>query len=448
MVWFHINGRLQEYAASQSRMESVIGISNAPPMSISANGNKAGTGILWATGSVEGDANRRTVPGVLRAFDATDVSKELWNSRQNAGQDGIGDFAKFCPPTVANGKVYVATFSGQLQVFGLLPGVCGFALSQTNQFMTAGNEGSLDINTEAECSWLATSNDDWITITSGADGIGSGTVNFSVAPNPTGNPRIGKIKIAGLDFTITQAGAATVVSAASLTSAQLAGESIATVYGSVLATGTDSASSRLPTSLAGTSVKITDRSGAERLAQLFFVSPTQVNFLAPRGLPLGNALISVTGSDGSVSTATTQIARVAPGIFSANATGQGVAAAVALRVKADNTQTYEPVFQFDAARNQFVARPIDLGPDLGAASDQVFLILFGTGIRHRRGLETVKSKVGGIDAPVTFAGAQGALVGLDQVNLLLPRSLAGRGEVNVALMVENQPGNAVKISVK
>lgn len=444
-----INGRLQEYAASQSRMESVVGISNAPPMSISANGNKAGTGILWATGSVEGDANRRTVPGALRAFDATDVSKELWNSQQNAGQDELGNFAKFCPPTVANGKVYVATFSGELQVFGLLSGVCGFSLAQTGQSLTAGNgDGSVEVITEAECGWLAISNDDWITITSAADGSGSGIVNFSVAPNPTGNPRVGKINLAGLDFTITQAGAATVVSAASLASRQLAGESIATVYGSVLATGTDSASSRLPTSLAGTSVMITDSSGAERLAQLFFVSPSQVNFLLPRGTALGDALISVTSSDGSVSTAPAQIARVAPGIFSANATGQGVAAAVALRVKADNTQTYEPVAQFDAAQNQFVARPIDLGPDLGAASDQVFLILFGTGIRHRSGLEAVKSRIGEVDAPVTFAGAQSSLIGLDQVNLLLPRSLIGRGEVNVALLADGQPANTVIVSVK
>jgi len=443
-----INGRLQEYAASQSRMESVIGISNAPPMSISANGNKAGTGVLWATGSVEGDANRRTVPGILRAFDATDVSKELWNSQQNAEQDGIGNFAKFCPPTVANGKVYVATFSGQLQVFGLHPDICGFSLSQTVRSLTAGNySGSVDVITEAACNWLATSNDDWITITSAADGNGSETVYFSVASNPTSRPRIGAINIAGLDFTIHQAGAATVISAASLASAQLAGESIATVYGSVLAAGTGSASSRLPTSLAGTSVKITDSSGAERLAQLFFVSPTQVNFLLPRSLSLGDALISVTSSDGSISTATTQIARVAPGIFSANATGQGVAAAVALRVKADNTQTYEPVFQFDAARNQFIPRPINLGPDLGAASDQVFLILFGTGFRHRSSLEAVKSKVGEIDAPVTFAGAQGAVIGLDQTNLLLPRSLIGRGEVNVTLMVDGKSANIVKMSI-
>lgn len=62
-------------------------------------------------------------PGVLRAFDATDVSKELWNSLQDATRDDLGNFAKFSPPTVVNGKVYLPTFSNQLVIYGLLPGV-------------------------------------------------------------------------------------------------------------------------------------------------------------------------------------------------------------------------------------------------------------------------------------------------------------------------------------
>ena len=89
-------------------------------LSISANGNKAGTGVLWATTPVDDDANYRAVAGVLRAYDAADVSKELWNSLQNPARDDFGKFAKFCPPTVVNGKVYLATFSNKLVVYGLL----------------------------------------------------------------------------------------------------------------------------------------------------------------------------------------------------------------------------------------------------------------------------------------------------------------------------------------
>jgi len=81
-------------------------------MAISANGNKRGTGILWiTTGSGSG--------ATLRAFDATDVSNEIWNSDQSGGPDALGSFAKFATPTIAAGRVYVPTFSGQIVVYGL-----------------------------------------------------------------------------------------------------------------------------------------------------------------------------------------------------------------------------------------------------------------------------------------------------------------------------------------
>ena len=87
-------------------------------LSISANGDH--DAILWATTPTNNDANARTSPGILRAYDANDLSKELWNSYQNVAQDDFGNYAKFTPVTVANGKVYVPTFSGHLSVYGLL----------------------------------------------------------------------------------------------------------------------------------------------------------------------------------------------------------------------------------------------------------------------------------------------------------------------------------------
>ncbi|MGH6628711.1 MAG: hypothetical protein ACREB3_03150, partial [Burkholderiales bacterium] len=116
---------------------------------------------------------------------------------------------------------------------------------------------------------------------------------------------------------------------------------------------------------------------------------------------------------------------MAPGLFAANADGQGVPAGVALRVRADHSRTIETLARFDAAQNRFVAAPLALGPD----TDQVFLVLFGTGIRFRSNLAAVTAKIGGTDAQVPFAGAQGELVGTDQINLRLPRSLIGRGDV-------------------
>jgi alpha-glucosidase len=77
---------------------------------VSSDGGRIGSGIVWAALPKAQDANRRNVPGVLRAFDASDVSKEIWNSEMNP-LDQLGNFAKFCPPVVANGKVYLATFA-------------------------------------------------------------------------------------------------------------------------------------------------------------------------------------------------------------------------------------------------------------------------------------------------------------------------------------------------
>ncbi len=90
-------------------------------LSLSSNGSQAGTGILWASHPINGNANQATVPGELQAFDATDVTHELWNSNWSAKRDSIGSFAKFVCPTIANGKVYMATFSNALNVYGLNP---------------------------------------------------------------------------------------------------------------------------------------------------------------------------------------------------------------------------------------------------------------------------------------------------------------------------------------
>jgi uncharacterized protein (TIGR03437 family) len=158
----------------------------------------------------------------------------------------------------------------------------------------------------------------------------------------------------------------------------------------------------------------------------------------------GAATVTITSGDGRISLGNAQIATVGPGLFAANADGRGVAAANVLRVRADNSQIYEPsAAVFDAAQNRFVARAIDLGPE----GDRVFLIFFGSGLRFRSALSTVTVKIGGVDAAVSFAGAQGDFAGLDQVNTLLPRSLAGRGEVEVVLTVDGRVANTVMVRI-
>jgi hypothetical protein len=92
-------------------------------LAVSSDGVSAGTGILWTVRS------KRTTPGlasqagegVLQAFEATNIQHELWSSDAKAG-DSVGAIAKFAPPTVANGRVYVGTAANQLVVYGLLSG--------------------------------------------------------------------------------------------------------------------------------------------------------------------------------------------------------------------------------------------------------------------------------------------------------------------------------------
>ncbi|MGH9833549.1 MAG: SBBP repeat-containing protein [Blastocatellia bacterium] len=234
------------------------------------------------------------------------------------------------------------------------------------------------------------------------------------------------------------------VSAASFNGASLAPEQIVAAFGLGLANGTEIATTvPLPTSLLGASVKVKDKMGVERSAPLFFVSPNQINFQIPPGTATGKTTITIANQPNANLSATVWVENTAPGLFAANANGQGVAAAVALRVRQDGSFAFEPVAQPDG-QGRFIAVPIDLG----AETDQVFLILFGTGIRNRSAIEKVIVQVGGVAAPVLFAGAQGSFVGQDQVNVRLPRTLAGRGEAAVTMTVDGQIANSVSVNIR
>jgi hypothetical protein len=123
-VWSE-NDQLREFPLSGGLLATnPIVSSEAGPngcgadLSVSSNGTVNGTGILWAWYALSGDAGYQVSPGVLRAFDANDVTKELWNSTQASG-DSPGSFSKFCSPTIANGYVYLPTFSNHVVVYGL-----------------------------------------------------------------------------------------------------------------------------------------------------------------------------------------------------------------------------------------------------------------------------------------------------------------------------------------
>jgi uncharacterized protein (TIGR03437 family) len=297
-----------------------------------------------------------------------------------------------------------------------------------------------------------------VLLNDGRGGFGRKT-NYSSIASPS-SIAVGDLnKDGGADLILTTvAGSAEIVfsscqatpqlvsaSAASFRSAKLATESIAAAFGVGLSTTTATANSLpLPMSLGEVSVSVKDGLGAERIAPLFFVSPNQINYQIPAGTAAGVATVTVKNGAVTVAGGQALISTVAPGLFAANADAQGVAAAVALRARADGSQAYEPALRFDAAANKYVTAPIDLGD----ASDQVFLLLYGTGLRFSASPQTVVARVGGESADVFYSGPQGGFVGLDQVNLRLPRALIGRGDVDVVLTVNGKTANAVKVNVK
>jgi uncharacterized protein (TIGR03437 family) len=274
----------------------------------------------------------------------------------------------------------------------------------------------------------------------------TGRVTFYVA----GNAANGNFSSSGDLIYTTNTGldpqaatrAATSTVAASYSTTGLAPDSIAAVFGDPLATSTMAASATpLPTTLAGTTVKVRDSAGTERDAGLFFVSQPQVNYHIPPATVAGTATVTVTSGNGTVSTGNITVANVAPGIFTANASGTGYAAANTVILRNGNL-IYDVVATFDTATSQFVGKSINL------SQEDVTLVLYGTGIRKRTGLGNVAVMIGGTAAPVAFAGQVDGLIGLDQINAIIPRSLAGRGDVDVVVTVDGRVANTIRLKIQ
>jgi uncharacterized protein (TIGR03437 family) len=229
------------------------------------------------------------------------------------------------------------------------------------------------------------------------------------------------------------------VSAASL-AAPAAPDSIVSSFGQNLAaTVAQAESAILPEQLAGVTVGVTDSQGTERPGRLFFVAPGQVNFLLGAATALGAATVRVRRGGAVIAQGPLQVERVAPAIFTANSSGRGVAAAQALRVKPDSSQTLDLIFQCQAAGN---CSPVPIDPSGG---DQVFLLLYGTGLRGRSSPAAVAVTIDGQPAEASDAVPQGQYAGLDQLNVRLTPQLAGRGQVNLRVSIDGREANTVVI---
>ena len=239
------------------------------------------------------------------------------------------------------------------------------------------------------------------------------------------------------------AASASVVSAASFTGPTVAPNSIATIFGNQLSPIAGQATTiPLPTTLAGVSVSLTDRAGMTFAAPLFYVSSQQINFLLPAGMSAGPATVAVNGNGVARATGNLQIESTAPAIFTQNADGKGVPAALVGRVGTDGSIIWEPAYSCTAGPGSCQPAAIDLK----TGQSQVYLVLFGTGIRNRRVITDVSATIDGLSVPVLYAGDQGQFLGLDQVNLLIPSELSGHGVVDLILMVNSKAANTVRLA--
>lgn len=225
-----------------------------------------------------------------------------------------------------------------------------------------------------------------------------------------------------------------VTNAASFRLGPLAPAAITSAFGQGLTSGTVTAAAvPLPTTLGGVSISIVDSANTTHSAPLYFVSAGQVNFYLPSTVAAGRARITLRKQDGGTLTGDLLIAAAGPGLFSTAATGEGAGLLAATRVSANGAQT------------AISTTPLNLG----AATDQVYLTLYGTGIRGATALSQAKAQVGDVDIPALYAGAQPDFTGLDQVNIgPLPRSLAGKGTVEVELTVNGTRANRVTITIE
>ncbi len=207
-------------------------------------------------------------------------------------------------------------------------------------------------------------------------------------------------------------------------------------FGANLTTTTAAAATTpLPTTLAGVRVRLTDSAGVTQNAPLFYASPTQINYLLPTNLAQGIAKLEVVQESGNVvARGAISVNALWPGLFTTGQNGRGLVAADVVRVKANGAQALESI-----------QNPIDLS----IAGDRVYLQLYGTGLRGRSALSAVKLTLGGTPLTVEYAGAQPQFFGLDQINALVPTSLAGRNRtLDLVLYVDGWAANVVQCKVR
>ncbi len=387
--------------------------------------------------------------------------------------NGNANFDIVAPASYVPGQSYFITVSLK-KTSGAMP-TAGFQLTVLDS--TGSAAGTLDnavtnsFTTYVQSGTVGTKSRSYIQHQSGSYPTavaGSGQADWQLKWTAPAS-RVGKITFyaagnaangggSGGDFIYTTSASMTpdvvTQNSASGTAVEIAPNGIGSAYGIelansiVVATDTDpnTAGVQLPTTLGGTTVSLKDSGGTTRQAPLFYVSPTQVNYQIPNGTAAGAATVTIVNGSSGISTGSITVASVAPGVFTVLQNGTGLAAAQIQRVTPANVQTFEDVAQFTAGA--WTAIPIDWKNQ----SDSLYLVLYGTGVRNVTALTNVSLRIGNsapfTTLPAIYASSQNFYAGLDQVNILLPRTLVSAGLVDAVLTVDGKVANTVKLNFK
>jgi uncharacterized protein (TIGR03437 family) len=235
----------------------------------------------------------------------------------------------------------------------------------------------------------------------------------------------------------TPAPDAAIASAASFEQGPIAPGSLVTatpLYFAVLASSVASAATAdWPVTLAGAGIVVTDAAGTSASAQIFYASPSQLNFRIPEGMSSGAATVTITTSSQTIRS-NINIQSTYPNLFLFNA--NALAAGTLTRVH-NGVTTTEQIYS--ALNGTIVAKPVALNGDL------IYLTLYGSGLGAA---STATATIGNAAATVLYAGPQGTYKGLDQFNLSIPPTLAGAGMVDIVITAGGKPSNAVNIAIQ
>ena len=330
--------------------------------------------------------------------------------------------------------------------------VCSYSINPASQnFPAAGGIGGITVTATTGCPWTAVSNAAFVQITAGSSGNGNGVVSFTVAANPNTTGRAGTLTVAALTFTVTQDGTAPppptapvvfeggVVNNASFAAspAPVAPGSIAAVFGQNLNAGSTlwfsnfGQDGKLVTSLGGATVAI---NGIP--APLFYSTPQQLGIQIPVQLAgQASAIIVVTVAGESSAPRSLNLAEHAPGIFTVNQQGSGIAS----------------VLHENGGAQVTVANPAQPGE---------LLTFFMTGLgpltppletgAPSAGNQTAAAStvtIDGVQAGVEYSGSAAGTVGLNQVRVRVPVGTRAAPDIPVVLRIGGQTSNPATIPV-